>query len=161
MSMQAQQHTTSVRLLNLALATELLGRQRYTTHSAAAARGHDHEVAADFLQHAAEKQQHAEQLARRIVELGGRPDLDPLPRDSRDAAPLVEAYELPELVRDNVVAECVVIDTYAEMIGCLQDADVPTRNLLEELLVLGEAQGIRLIRLMRSVAPNRPGYVIG
>jgi len=150
-----------VRLLNLALAAEIVGRQRYTVHSAAAARGHDHDVAADFLQHAAEKQRHAEQLTRRIVELGGEPELDPLPREPRNAPPSSEAYELPELVRENVVAECVVIDTYAEMIGCLKGADAATRNLLEELLVLGEAQGIRLIRLLRAVGPKRLGYVLG
>jgi bacterioferritin len=151
----------SVRLLNLALAAEIVSWRRYTRHSLSAARGDDQDVAADFLRHAAEKQHHAERLARRIVELGGEPELEPFAVEARRAELVSGPYELLELVRENIVAECVVMDTYAEMVGCLEDRDALTRSLLEELLALGEAESIRLIRLLRAIGANRtPGYVL-
>ena len=125
---------TVVRLLNEALATELVCVLRYKRHYFMA-RGIKGETAAtEFLEHAKEEQEHADRLAARIVQLGGEPDFDPKDLVSRSASEYVEGGALVDMIREDLVAERIAIDTYGEMIRYVGGDDPTTRRLLESIL---------------------------
>ena len=123
-----------VGLLNSALATELVCVLRYKRHHFTAKGMASPAVAAEFLEHAHEEEAHADKLAERIVQLGGEPDFDPSHLRERSHAAYDEAKELEAMVRSNLVAERVAIETYRQMINLIGDKDSTTRRLLEEIL---------------------------
>ena len=127
-----------VKLLNDALATELVCVLRYKRHFFMAQGTRGETVAGEFQAHAAEEQVHADQLATRIVQLGGEPDFNPAGLITRSASEYVEGSTLEEMVREDLVAERVAIDTYTEMIHYIGDDDSTTRRLLEEILAKEE-----------------------
>jgi bacterioferritin len=123
-----------VKLLNDALATEIVCVLRYKRHYFMADGIHARSVADEFLQHASEEQAHADRIAQRIVQLGGDPDLSPDSLTSRSHAEYKEGGDLVDMIREDLVAERIAIDSYAEMIRYVGDDDPTTRRLLEDVL---------------------------
>jgi bacterioferritin len=130
--------TTVIKLLNEALATEIVCVLRYKRHYFMAQGIHADPIAAEFLQHANEEQQHADQIAARIVQLGGQPNFSPDGLLSRSHSEYVEGTTLVEMIREDLVAERVAIDSYSEMIRYLADDDPTTRRMLETILAVEE-----------------------
>ncbi|MEO8217078.1 MAG: ferritin-like domain-containing protein [Acidobacteriota bacterium] len=129
---------TVIKLLNEALATEIVCVLRYRRHHFMAQGLNSDPIAAEFLQHALEEQQHADSIAARIVQLGGEPNFDPEGLLSRSHSEYVAGTNLIEMIREDLVAERVAIDSYTEMIRYIGDKDVTTRRLLEGILAVEE-----------------------
>jgi len=123
-----------VRLLNAALATELVCVLRYKRHHFTARGLQSPAVAEEFMVHANEEAAHADRIAERIVQLGGEPDFAPATLLQRSHADYDESRELKAMVRANLVAERVAVETYRQMIQLIGDKDPTTRRLLEEVL---------------------------
>lgn len=122
---------TVLRLLNEALATEIVCVLRYKRHYFMAKGLNAEPAAAEFAEHAAEEQGHADRLAERIVQLGGAPNLSPEGLLTRSHSEYVEGSTLDEMIRENVVAERIAIDSYRQMIDYIGDKDPTTRRMLE------------------------------
>ncbi len=127
-----------VKLLNDALATELVCVLRYKRHYFMATGLNAEPVAAEFLEHANEEQGHADTLAERIVQLGGEPNMSPKGLLERSHSEYVECNTLDEMIRENLVAERIAIDSYRQMIDYIGDKDPTTRRVLEEILAVEE-----------------------
>lgn len=123
-----------IEVLNEVLAKEIVCMLRYKHHCYMASGIDGERVADEFLQHANEEQQHADWVAERITQLGGRPNLNPEGLATRAHAEYVEGESLVEMVGANLVAERIAIETYSEIIRWLGDDDPTTRNLLEDIL---------------------------
>jgi bacterioferritin len=137
-----------VKLLNEALATELVCVLRYKRHYYMASGIHSESVKAEFLQHANEEMVHADSIAKRIVELRGQPDFSPDGLSERSHAEYVEGDSLKSMIKENLVAERIAIDSYREMIEYLADTDPTTRRLLKEILTSGEEHAEDLASLL-------------
>lgn len=129
---------TVLRLLNEALATEIVCVLRYKRHHFMAKGINAEPAAAEFAEHAAEEQQHADRIAERIVQLGGAPNMSPEGLLQRSHSEYVEADSLKDMIRENVVAERIAIDSYRQMIDYIGDNDPTTRRMLEEILAVEE-----------------------
>ena len=129
---------TVIKLLNEALATEIVCVLRYRRHYFMAQGIHADPIATEFLQHANEEQGHADQIAGRIVQLGGSPNFSPEGILSRSHSEDVEGTTLIDMIREDLVAERVAIDSYTEMIRYVGDNDITTRRMLEEILAVEE-----------------------
>lgn len=138
--------------LNESLATEIVCVLRYRRHHFMARGIHSKSVADEFLVHSNEEQGHADLLASRIVQLGGEPDFSPSTLLSRSHAEYVEAGGLGDMIRENLVAERIAIDSYREFIHFLADKDSTTRRLLEAILAVEEEHADELADLL-LVAP--------
>lgn len=123
-----------VKLLNDALATELVCILRYKRHHFTAKGLSSPAIADEFLVHANEETGHADRLAERIVQLGGEPDFAPDSLSGRSHADYDESKELKAMVRANLVAERVAVESYRQMIQLVGDKDPTTRRLLEDIL---------------------------
>ena len=140
-----------VRLLNEALATEIICTLRYKRHYFMAKGIHAEGVAAEFLEHAREEQQHADQIAERITQLGGAPDFSPEGLASRSHAEYVEGDTLEEMIREDLVAERIAIDSYREIINYLGADDPTSRRLMEEILAKEEEHADDLASLLQDL----------
>jgi bacterioferritin len=129
---------TVIKLLNEALATELVCVLRYKRHYFMAQGIHSDPIASEFLQHANEEQGHADEIANRIVQLGGSPNFSPEGMLSRSHSEYVEGTTLVEMIREDLIAERVAIDSYTEMIRYLGENDYTTRRMLEGILAVEE-----------------------
>ena len=129
---------TVIKILNEALATEIVCVLRYRRHYFMAQGIHADPIAQEFLQHANDEQGHADQLAARIVQLGGSPNFSPEGLLSRSHSEYVEGETLIDMIREDLVAERVAIDSYTEMIRYIGDSDITTRRLLEDILKVEE-----------------------
>jgi bacterioferritin len=127
-----------VKVLNEALATELVCVLRYKSHYFAAQGLNSQPIAAEFLQHANDELGHADQIAARITQLQGVPDFNPDTLTSRSHAEYVTGRELLDLVREDLVAERVAIESYSEVIRWLDNKDPTTRRMLEDILAVEE-----------------------
>jgi bacterioferritin len=123
-----------VKLLNDALATELVCILRYKRHYFTATGAASPAIADEFLVHANEETAHADKIAERIVQLGGEPDFNPRTLLERSHAQYDESTELQAMVRANLVAERIAVETYRQMIVLIGDKDPTTRRMLEEIL---------------------------
>lgn len=123
-----------IRLLNDSLATELVCVLRYKRHHFTAAGLSSPKIADEFLVHANEEAAHADRLARRIVQLGGKPDFSPDTLSKRSHAAYDESSDLKAMIRANLIAERVAIETYSQFIALIGDKDSTTRRLLEDIL---------------------------
>jgi bacterioferritin len=141
-----------LRLLNEALATEIICTLRYKRHYFMAKGIHAEGVAAEFLEHAGEEQQHADQIAARIVQLGGAPDFSPGSLASRSHAEYVEGDTLEDMIREDLVAERIAIDSYREIIAYLGDNDPTSRRLMEEILAKEEEHADDLANLLQDLS---------
>ena len=139
---------TVVKILNDALATEIVCVLRYKRHYYMAAGINAQSVAAEFLQHANEEQAHADEIAQRIVQLGGEPDLAPDGLTSKSHSEYVEGKDLIDMIREDLVAERIAIDSYAEMIRYLGNDDPTTRRMLEGILAVEEEHADDLVNLL-------------
>src|SRR5688572_27527743 len=123
----------AVELLNTALATEIVCVLRYKYHAVMASGIHSESVKAEFEEHAADEQGHADRLAERINQLGGKPNMNPDGLLARSHSEYVEGESLVDMIRENLVAERIAIESYREMIRFF-DHDPTTRKLLEHIL---------------------------
>lgn len=139
---------TVIRILNEALATEIVCVLRYKRHFFMASGINAQSVAQEFLQHANEEQVHADQIAQRIVQLGGEPDLSPDGLSTRSHSEYVEGDSLVEMIREDLVAERIAIDSYREMIAYLGNDDSTTRRMLEGILAMEEEHADDLVSLL-------------
>ena len=129
---------TVLKLLNDSLATEIVCTLRYKRHYFMAKGIHSEAVAQEFLEHANEEQEHADTLAERIVQLGGAPNFAPDTLTGRSHSEYKEGKDLVDMIRENLVAERIAIDTYREIIRYLGDSDTTTRRIFEEILAVEE-----------------------
>jgi bacterioferritin len=141
---------TVIRLLNEALATEVICILRYQRHYFMTVGVNGRSVKAKFLQYVTEEQAHADQLAERIVQLGGEPDLSPERLLSRSHAEHVEGDSLAEMITADLVAEQISIDSYRAMIASIGDDDPTTCQILERILAQEEAHAENLAGLLRE-----------
>lgn len=147
--------TTVLRLLNEALATELVCVLRYKRHYYMASGMCSQPVQAEFLQHATEEQVHADRIAARIVQLGGAPDFSPQGLVDRSHSEYAEGETLVEMVRQDLIAERVAIESYGQMIRYLGDKDPTTRTLLESILAVEEEHAQDLSGLLGTLDPTK------
>jgi bacterioferritin len=139
-----------LKLLDAALATEWLCVLRYKQHAHAAA-GIDAEAVADeFAEHAREELEHADLLATRIKQLGGTPHLDPVSLVDRAHSQYVECDSLADMIKENLVAERIAIESYTEMVRFVGDGDPTTRRMLEQILEKEEEHADELADLLRA-----------
>ncbi|WP_303747090.1 ferritin-like domain-containing protein [Stenotrophomonas pigmentata] len=130
--------TAVIKLLNDALATEWVCVLRYYRHYYMAKGMLADSVKAEFLEHAQQEQAHAALLSERIVQLGGEPDLNPDTLTARAHAEYKEGGNLRDMVRENLIAERIAIDSYREMINFIGDKDTTTKRILEQILAQEE-----------------------
>ncbi|WP_269857642.1 ferritin-like domain-containing protein [Streptomyces sp. RPT161] len=140
-----------LRVLNEALATEIVCTLRYKRHYYTASGLLAEPVAAEFLEHANEEQQHADKLAQRIVQLGGEPDFNPDTLTKRSHAEYDASMDLVDMLREDLVAERVAVASYTEIIQWLGTGDPTTRRVFEELLAQEEEHADDLRGLLERV----------
>jgi bacterioferritin len=146
-----------LRLLDEALATELVCMLRYRRHHYMAAGPIAEPARREFLEHADEEMEHADLIAQRIVQLDGQPNFEPAGLASRSTAEYVACHTLEQMVRENLVAERVTIESYKEMIAYVGADDPTTRRLLESVLAREEEHATALSTMMRQVQPALVG----
>jgi bacterioferritin len=139
------------RVLNEALATEIVCVLRYKRHYFMAEGLSAEGVKAEFKEHAKEEQEHADRIAERIVQLGGEPDLDPQNLASKAHAEYVEGESLVDMIKEDLVAERIAIESYREIIAWLGPADPTTRRMMEEILASEEEHADDLVSLLRGM----------
>jgi bacterioferritin len=140
-----------VKMLNEALATEIVCVLRYKRHYYMASGINAQSVAAEFLQHANEEQAHADEIAQRIVQLGGEPNLEPDGLSSRSHSEYVEGNGLIDMIKEDLIAERIAIDSYREMINYLGHDDSTTRRMLEGILAMEEEHAEDLSTLLAEL----------
>jgi len=139
------------KILNEALATEIVCVLRYKRHYFMASGIHAESVAAEFLQHANEEQGHADQIAQRIVQLGGEPNFNPEGLLTRSHAEYVEGDTLLDMIKEDLVAERIAIDSYREIIQYLGNDDPTTRRMMEGILAMEEEHADDLVNLLADL----------
>jgi len=139
------------KILNEALATEIVCVLRYKRHHFMASGIHAESVAAEFLQHANEEQGHADQIAQRIVQLGGEPNFNPEGLLTRSHAEYVEGDTLLDMIKEDLVAERIAIDSYREIIQYLGNDDPTTRRMMEGILAMEEEHADDLVNLLADL----------
>jgi bacterioferritin len=140
-----------VDVLNQALATEIVCYLRYKRHYFMADGINAGTAAAEFLEHANQEQQHADQLAQRITQLQGAPNFNPEGLATRSHAEYIEGDSLLDMVKEDLVAERIAIESYSEIIRWLGDGDPTTRRLMEEILAVEEEHADDLLNLLAQV----------
>lgn len=142
------------KVLNEALATEIVCVLRYKFHYFMASGIHKEGVASHFLEHANEEQQHADQIAERIKQLGGKPEMNPAVVASRSHSEYVEGDSLVDMIKENLVAERIAIQTYREMVKYFGDKDPTTRVMMEGILAMEEEHADDMADLLFAVNPT-------
>ena len=143
-----------LRRLNAALATELVCALRYRRHHFMARGIQSQAIAEEFLVHSNEEMSHADRLAERIVQLGGAPDFSPGCLTERSHAEYVEGSSLLDMVRENLVAERIAIESYLDFIAYLDNEDPTTQRMLESILAVEEEHADELSDLLQTVPPH-------
>ena len=143
--------TVVIDLLNQALATEIVCVLRYKRHYFMATGIHAQAVAAEFLEHAGEEQGHADELAERITQLGGAPDLSPQGLATRSHSEYVEGTTLVDMIQEDLIAERVAIESYSEMVRYIGEDDPTTRRMLEGILAVEEEHAEDLKTLIEAL----------
>lgn len=140
-----------IEVLNTVLATELVCVLRYKRHYFTATGINAAPAAAEFLQHATEEQMHADQVATRIVQLQGQPDFDPEGLATRSHAEYDASDDLIDMIREDLVAERIAIQSYQEIARWLGDKDPTTRVMIEGILATEEEHADDLLSLMEDL----------
>lgn len=143
---------TVIKLLNEALATELVCVLRYKRHYFMANGIHADSVAAEFLEHANDEQGHADQIAARIVQLGGAPNFNPEGLLTRSHAEYVEGDTLTDMIKEDLVAERIAIDSYREMVRYFGNDDPTSRRMIEGILAVEEEHADDLVSLLGELS---------
>ena len=142
-----------ITLLNGALATELVCVLRYKRHYFMAKGIHADPVKAEFLEHANEEMGHADLLAKRIVELGGQPNFSPDGLAARSHAEYVEGDTLGAMIKEDLIAERIAVESYREMIAYLGGNDPTTQQMLKQILASEEEHADDLASLLEGIKP--------
>ena len=143
---------TVLRLLNEALATEIVCVLRYKRHQFMARGLNAQPVAQEFAEHAAEEQSHADRIAERITQLGGEPNFNPEGLATRSHSEYAEGNTLTEMIKEDLVAERIAIESYSEIIRFLGDNDPTSRRMMEEILAKEEEHAEDMQTLIDKVA---------
>ena len=146
-----------LRLLNEALATEVVCVLRYRRHYYMASGSVAEAIKDEFLQHSQEEQQHADQLAERIVQLGGAPNLNPHGMLERSHSEYAEGESLAEMIEEDLIAERIAIESYREIIQYIGDKDSTTRRLFESILAVEEQHAEELSSMRQDVLRKERG----
>jgi bacterioferritin len=144
----------TIEILNEALATEIVCVLRYMHHYFMATGVHAKSVAGEFKEHADDEREHADSLAERIQQLGGKPNFDPKGLLERSISQYVEGETLAEMIREDLIAERMVIEVYQDMVRYFGDNDPTTRILVEELLRKEEEHASDLSDLLYIANPE-------
>ena len=144
----------AVGLLNEALATEIVCTLRYRFHYFMATGIHSAAVADEFRQHAQEEQAHADWIAERIKQLGGKPEMNPAVVAQTSHSEYQEGTSLADMIRENLVAERIAIETYREMVRFFGDGDPTSRVLVEKILAKEEEHADELADLLFAIEPH-------
>jgi len=144
----AADRTAVLQMWNDSLATELVCVLRYRRHHFMARGIHSQSVAQEFLIHSNEEQGHADLIAARFVQLGGEPDFAPDGLSRRSHAEYIAGDSLAGMIREDLVAERIAIDSYREFIQYLGDKDPTTRRMLEEIMAVEEEHADELADLL-------------
>jgi bacterioferritin len=145
---------TVIRILNEVLATELVCILRYKRHYYMASGIHSQSVAAKFLENANEEQGHADLAAERIVQLGGAPNFDPAGLVTRSHSEYAEGNSLLEMIREDLVAERIAVESYTEIIRYLGDDDPTTRTMMEKIMGNEEEHAEEMKTLLESLGKD-------
>ena len=143
---------TVLRVLNEALATEIVCVLRYKRHHYMAKGIHSQAVAEEFLEHAAEEQEHADMIAERITQLDGEPNFNPDGLLTRSHSEYVEGESLVDMIKEDLVAERIAIESYSEIIRYLADNDPTSRRLMESILAKEEEHAEDMKTLLETIA---------
>jgi bacterioferritin len=141
-------------ILNEALATEIVCVLRYKFHYFMASGIHSQSVKAEFLEHANEEQQHADQIAERIKQLGGKPEMNPAILTSRSHSEYKEGTSLADMIREDLIAERIAIESYRDIIQFLGDKDTTSKRLMEQILAKEEEHADDMADLLFAVEPD-------
>jgi bacterioferritin len=147
---------TAIKLLNEALATEIVCTLRYRRHYYMASGIHSQSVANEFLEHANEEQEHADKIAERIRQLGGAPDFNPEGLLTRSHAQYAEGSSLIDMIKENLIAERIAIESYMEMIRFFGENDPTSRRVIESVLAQEEEHADDMATLLESLDPREP-----
>lgn len=144
-----------VQILNEALATEIVCVLRYRNHHYMASGIHSQAVAQEFLEHANEEQGHADMLAGRIVQLNGKPNFNPEGLMMRSHSEYAEGENLADMIREDLVAERIAVESYSEIIRYLGDRDPTSRRLMEEILAKEEEHAEDMKTLLERLGKEK------
>lgn len=144
----------AVKILNEALATEIVCVLRYRFHYFMASGIHKEGAAAEFLEHSNEEQRHADMIAERIKQLGGKPEMDPAAVANASHSEYVEGTSLEDMLREDLVAERIAIQTYREIIKFFGEQDPTSRRMMEEILAVEEEHADDIADLLFAVQPD-------
>ena len=147
----AADRETVLKLLNEALATEIVCVLRYKRHYFMADGIHAEPAAAEFLQHATQEMEHADRIAGRIIQLRGEPNFSPDGLSTRSHAEYVEGGSLKEMIKEDLVAERIAIESYREMVAYIAEKDPTTRRILEDILASEEEHADDLVSLLEGL----------
>ena len=142
------------KILNEALATEIVCTLRYKFHYFMASGIHKEGAAAEFLEHAKQEEEHADMIAERIKQLGGKPEMNPAVVAGRAHAEYVEGESLVDMIKENLVAERIAIQTYREMVNYFGDKDPTSRVMMEAILAQEEEHADDMADLLFAVKPD-------
>ncbi len=142
---------TSIRILNEALATEIVCTLRYRNHYYMASGINSQSVAQEFLEHANEEEMHAQMLAERITQLNGKPDFSPQGLATRSHSEYAEADLLVDMIKEDLVAERIAIESYTEMVRYFGQKDPTSRRVMEEILAKEEEHAQDLVTLLEHL----------
>jgi bacterioferritin len=142
---------TAIRLLNEALATEIVCVLRYKRHYYSANGISSEGVKNEFAEHAREEQEHADRISERITQLGGDPNLDPEGMTDRSHSQYVVGESLVDMIKEDLIAERIAIESYAEMIRFFGEGDPTSRRLMEEILAKEEEHANDMLDLLKNL----------
>ena len=142
---------TVIKICNEALATEIVCVLRYKRHYFVAEGINADSVAAEFAEHAAEEQAHADSIAQRIIQLGGKPNFSPEGLSGRSHSEYVEGDTLVDMIKEDLIAERIAVESYREMIVYLADNDPTTQRMLKEILAMEEEHADDLASLLANM----------
>jgi bacterioferritin len=146
---------TVLRLLNEALATEIVCVLRYRRHYFMAEGALGEAIKKEFLKHSEEEQAHADQIAERIIQLGGEPNFDPQGLTSRSHSEYQTGGSLATMLEEDLIAERIAIESYTEMIAYIDSDDPTTRRMLEEILAKEEEHAEELASMLKTLKGER------
>jgi bacterioferritin len=144
----------AIAVLNEALATEIVCVLRYSFHYFMATGIHSQSVKEEFKEHAAEEQEHAERIAERIKQLGGKPEMNPAVLTEHSHSEYREGTSLADMVREDLIAERIAIESYREIVRFFGDRDPTSRIMMEEILAKEEEHADDMADLLFAVEPS-------
>lgn len=144
----------AIGILNEALATEIVCVLRYRFHYVMATGIHSAAVADELLQHSNEEQEHADRIAGRIKQLGGKPEMNPAVVAKASHSDYAEGATLAEMLKEDLIAERIAIETYREIINYFGEKDPTSRRMMEEILAVEEEHADELADFLFAMEPN-------